>query len=514
MPANLPTLYTTINLAGATSSIDITLPYIYYIYETTGGNLSGNYAIQASGTPITDTVINIKKKGNVSLNGNTFTVFGVLLTEEQANKDLSITAIYNFTSASWDVFIDIDTSQLPSIYEGVETQAVPTSGTKTLLPNVDRKWQEFTGSVTLVGNYTITATGSQDGQEFWIIWNSTCDLNSNTLSIFGLTIPEGDALGGNFVVVAKYDGSAWVAKFIDGHYGIWEEGAGLKSAKKLGVTSTVAGDYSTDLGDGSTVSGNYSFSTGDTNTVSGDYSQALGQVNTASANFSQALGYSNTASGLYSTAIGNTNVASALDSLAVGESNTASGAHSFAQGIGNTASTAGSQASGYGSITNRNYESVRSSGTLGSAGTYGQTAHVRALKTTTDATKSDMLINGASGLILIPADSVCNCTVKVTAVQQGGGSGTVGTVATFNAWVTIKNIGGTTALVDAPLYLDNTGAISITSASSAQDAGAATWALDLTADNANDALLIQVTGEASKTIYWSATVIIDEIKYA
>lgn len=514
MPANLPILYTTINLAGATSTIDLSLPNIYYIYETVGGNLSGNYAIQASATPTVDTVINIKKKGDVSLNGNTFTVFGVLLTEEQANKDLSITAIYNFTSASWDVFIDIDTSQLPSIYEGVETQAVPTSGTKTLLPNVNRKWQEFTGSVTLVGNYTITATGSQDGQEFWIVWSSVCDLNGNTLSIFGLTIPEGDALGGNFVVVAKYDGSAWVAKFIDGHFGIWEKGAGANSVQKLGSTSSVSGNYSTDLGDGASISDDYSTSTGDTNTISAAYCFASGQVNTASANFSQALGYSNTASGLYSTAIGNTNVASALDAFAIGDSNTASGAHSFTQGIGNTASTAGAQASGYGAISNRNYESVRSSGTLGGAGTYGQTAHVRALKTTTDATKSDMLINGSSGLILIPADSVCNCTVKVTAIQQGGGSGTAGTIATFNAWVTIKNIGGTTALVDSPLYMDNTGVISVTPASSAYDAAASTWALDLTPDNANDALLIQVTGEASKTIYWSATVIIDEIKYA
>jgi hypothetical protein len=87
-------------------------------------------------------------------------------------------------------------------------------------------------------------------------------------------------------------------------------------------------------------------------------------------------------------------------------------------------------------------------------------------------------------------------------------------VATFTAWVTIKNIGGTTALVDSPLYMDNTGTISATAASSAQDAAAATWDLDLTPDNTNDALLVRVTGEASKTIYWHATVYIDEIKYA
>jgi hypothetical protein len=515
MPANLPVLYTTINLAGATSSIDIGIPYIYYIYESAGGNLSGNYTIQASATPTIDTIINIKKKGNISLNGNTFSVFGVSLTEEQANKELSITAIYNFTSSSWDIFIDIDTSQLPSIYEGVESTAVPTSGTTTLLPNIDRKWQVFTGSQTLVGNYTITGTGSQNGQEFWIIWNSTLDLNGNTLSIFGLTIPEGDAIGGNFIVVAKYDGSAWVAKFIDGHFGLWEEGSGLKSVKKLGSTSTASGDYSTDFGDANTNGGDYSVTAGRNNTTSDAYTEATGDGNTTSAAGSIAKGLNNTASGIYSLAVGDTNVASGAESVAIGLNNTSSASQSIAFGNQCTASAARALATGYISYAERAGQKAHSSGRQSStSGTYAQESVVQCLVITTDATKTTLLLNGSTGLITIPANTVANCYVKVTGVQQGGGSGSVGTVATFNAWVTIKNIGGTTALVDSPLYMDNTGAISTTSASSAQDAAAATWALDITPDNTNDALLVQVTGEASKTIYWHATVYIDEIKYA
>ena len=515
MPANQATLYTTINLSGATSSIDITLPYLLYIYETVGGNLSGNYTIQASATPTTDTIIYIQKKGNVSLNNHTFTVFGVTLTEEQANKDLSITAVYNFTSASWDVFIDIDTSQLPSIYEGVESTAVPTSGTKTLLPDVNKKWQVFTGSQTLVGNYTITGTGSQDGQEFWIIWNSTLDTNGNTLSIFGLTIPSGDAMGGNFIVVAKYNGSAWIAKFIDSHYGIWEEGAGVKSVKKLGSGSSAAGDFATDFGDSNAASGDYSITAGYSNTASAIYTEATGDGNTANAAGGIAKGTNNTAGGLYSIAVGDTNTTSGLNSVAMGATNVSSGTQSVALGSQTTASGGRSLATGYISYALLSGQKAHSSGRQGSVtGTYAQESVVQCLITTTDSTKTTLLLTGATGLLTIPANTVWNCYVKVTGVQQGGSSGSVGTVATFNAWVTIKNIAGTTALVDSPLYMDNTGTISTTNASTAQDAAASTWALDLTPDNTNDALLVQVTGEVDKTIYWHATVYIDEIKYA
>ena len=59
--------------------------------------------------------------------------------------------------------------------------------------------------------------------------------------------------------------------------------------------------------------------------------------------------------------------------------------------------------------------------------------------------------------------------------------------------VLIKNIGGTTTIVGTPTLL-----------SSDADAGAATWTVALTADNTLDALNITVTGEASKTIQWTA----------
>ena len=57
----------------------------------------------------------------------------------------------------------------------------------------------------------------------------------------------------------------------------------------------------------------------------------------------------------------------------------------------------------------------------------------------------------------------------------------------------IDNNAGTTALVG-----------SVTKTVIAEDTSA--WDADVTADNTNDALIITVTGENSKTIYWVATV--------
>lgn len=516
MPANLPTLYTTINLAGATSSINLALPYIFYIYESVGGNLTGNYTIQASGTPTTDTIINIKKKGNISLNGFNFTVFGVQLTEEQANKELSITAIYNFTSASWDVFIDIDTSQLPSIYEGVESTAVPTSGTKTLLPNINKKWQVFTGAQTLVGNYTITGTGSQNGQEFWIIWNSTLDLNGNTLSIFGLTIPAGDAISGNFSVYAKYNGSAWVAKFFDNHYGIWKEGSGVSSVKKIGSTSTVSGDFATDLGDGNTASGDYSLTAGAGNTASQSYSVAIGDGNTASGSMSIALGLQSVASSINAVAIGDNVTASGIGSLALGDATTASGPNAVAMGIGSISSGSRSLSHGYAPIAARWTQRSISSGkhNTGSAVEYAQGTELCALGTTNDATPAQLTLDGASEVISIATNSAVNYTIKVLAVQDSGAAGTVGDVAVWDIWTSAKNVGGTSALVGSPLYMDATGAVTTTSAVRSANAGATTWDVTITVDNSSDSLFITVTGQANKTIYWHAYIVSTEIKFA
>jgi hypothetical protein len=509
MAQALNTSYTQIDLNGATATLDIDLLYNCYVFYNTG-SLLADYTIAPSGSPTNTLSFNIIKTGAIDLGGFDFTIFGRTLTQQEAQSNLLITVVYDIVAAAWIVTVVLNNTNLPSIYEGIESQATPTSGTITFNADINKKWQQFTGSQTLIGNLTITATATTAGQEFWIIWNSVTDTNSNTLSIFGLTIDAGDALSGNFTVVAKWNGSTWDAQFLNSQPGLWES-TGVKSVKKLGAPSTSSGDYNTDLGYNNTLTGNYILASGDNNSVTADYSTGLGLNNTVTNIYSTAIGTNNTATATSSTSIGGDNQATANYSIAMGLNNIASGTASTAIGDNNIASQSSTLATGALANAFRTGSKSHSSGNFAGT-TIAQNSIVQCLVITTDATKTTLLLDGLAGLISIAANSVANCYVKVTGIQQGGISGTVGDVVTFDTWVTIKNISGTVSLVNT-LYMDDTGTISATPAYSAANAGAITWALDLTPDSSNDALLVEVTGEVNKTIYWHATVYIDEVKY-
>jgi len=510
MAQDLNTLYTQIDLNGATVTLDIDELYNSYIFYGTG-TLLANYTIAPSASATSNLSFSLIKTGAIDLGGFDFTIFGRTLTQQEANSDLLINIVYDTIASAWVVTLVVDNTNLPSIYEGIETQATPTSGTITFDANINKKWQQFTGSQTLAGNLTITATATTAGQEFWIVWNSVTDLNSNTLSIFGITIDAGDALSGNFTVVAKWNGSTWDAQFLNSQPGLWES-TGVKSVKKLGATSTSSGDYNTDLGSNNTLTGDHILVSGDSNSATANYSTAIGNINTVGGTNSTAIGNNNTVSNNYSTAIGIDNSATAFYSTALGFNNTASALGSVAIGVDNAVSAKYSLATGWKSEAFRAGSKSHSSSNFGTS-LFAQNSIVQCLGITTNATKTTLSLDLTGGYITLAANSVANCYVKVTGIQQGGISGTVGDVATFDAWVTIKNISGTVSLVNT-LYMDDTGTISATPAYSAANAGAITWALDLTPDSTNDALLVQVTGEADKTIYWHATVYIDEIKYA
>jgi len=511
MAQDLNTLYTQITLTGAATVLDIDDLYNCYVFYNTG-SLSASYTIAPSASATSNLSLTLIKTGSITLNGYDFTIFGRTLTQQEANSDLIINIIYDTIASAWVVTVILDNRNLPSIYEGIETQATPTSGTITFDANINKKWQQFTGSQTLAGNLTITGTATTAGQEFWIVWNSTLDTNGNTLSIFGLTIDAGDALSGNFTVVTKWNGSTWDSQFLNSQPGLWES-TGVKSVKKLGATSTTTGDYNTDLGSGNTLTGDYILVSGNNNSVTSSCSTAIGQSNNVTGAWSLAQGLNNVVSGQTAVAIGYSNTSSSTYASSLGGINISSGYASTTLGAYNIASEAYTVASGLGAQSFREGQTSHSSGNH-TSGSIAQKSIVQCLIITTDATKTTLLLNGSSGLITISPNSVANCYVKVTGVQQGGGTGTVGDVITFDAWCTIKNISNTTSLVGTPLYMDNTGVVSSTPAYQAADTAANTWALDLTPDNANDALLVQVTGEANKTIYWHATVYIDEIRYA
>ena len=434
MPSILNTKYTAIDFNGASVPLSLTEGYNSYLFYGTG-TLLGNYTIAASASPSSTTQFTILKTGAVNLSTYDFEVFGVTLTQEQANSNLIITCVYDLVNGVWIVDVQVNNTNLPSIYEGVESTAVPTSGTKTLLPNVNRKWQEFTGSQTLVGNYTITGTGTQDGQEFWIIWNSTLDLNGNTLSIFGLTIPEGDALGGNFVVVAKYDGSAWIAKFFDGHYAIFEEGAGTNSVKRIGSTSTAVGNNSINL---SPQAGS---------STAGDGAINIGNQGTASGNNALTQGFDTVASGTNSSALGNLSEASGTGAIAKGYNTVAQGDYSEASNYQSTAQENYSTAIGHQSRAKWLGSSTASAGNISNNILKpNQRVETFLRKSTTDATLTELFIDGSALQLELTANSVMSIVGKLTGIQTAGSAGTVGDTKSWEFTAVIKNIGGTTTL--------------------------------------------------------------------
>lgn len=111
---------------------------------------------------------------------------------------------------------------------------------------------------------------------------------------------------------------------------------------------------------------------------------------------------------------------------------------------------------------------------------------------TTDETQTEMTVfksGNTSSLFKLASGEAASFRLNLVA-RQTDGTG-VGSVLSFQATGAIKNIGGTTAIVDAV----DSGYI--------RDSGASAWAVDIAADNTNDCLSVKVTGEASKDISWS-----------
>lgn len=112
------------------------------------------------------------------------------------------------------------------------------------------------------------------------------------------------------------------------------------------------------------------------------------------------------------------------------------------------------------------------------------------LRTTTDATITELFLAGvASNRAVIAASSLVSFRLNIVAREAATGDCKV-----WEVLGAIKRDGSNnTALVG-----------SVTSTVVAADAGASAWAVTVDADDTNESLRIQVTGEASHTITWAA----------
>jgi hypothetical protein len=233
------------------------------------------------------------------------------------------------------------------------------------------------------------------------------------------------------------------------------------------------------------------------NTASGDWSFVGGGAkNTASGTGSVVAGggynYPNTSSGLNSTVSGGgSNAAtSSFDTITGGYNNTASGGYGTAGGrYSTTRGIYGEWAYAAGNNT-----------TQGDA----QAALLVLRNGTTDATPTVLTSNqsaaSTTNQVILPNNSAYYVRGSIVAGVTGAGNSSS---CTFQG--TIKR--GANA---ASTVIVGTG---ITATLVSQDAGAATWAVSITADTTNGGLAVTVTGAAATTIRWVCKVETTEMTY-
>jgi hypothetical protein len=218
---------------------------------------------------------------------------------------------------------------------------------------------------------------------------------------------------------------------------------------------------------------------------------------TSTSNGNVAIGVGNTASGAAgSIAIGNTNSASnaSTPSVAFGWSNSSSGGGAGCLfGIGNTASANYSQAIGERALANRYGMDARASGRFVADGDAQRARFVMRCKTTTN-TAVEMALDGATTYLSIPSGKVIACTINISGVKSDGSA-----VAHYVRQYAVKNVGGTSSEVYAPVTIGTDNAAGTTIA--------------LSANNTDDTLRIAVTGIAAETWRWVASVDAVEIGY-
>jgi len=246
---------------------------------------------------------------------------------------------------------------------------------------------------------------------------------------------------------------------------------------RVAATNVASGNYSFTAGYGNTTSGIYSVAVGYINVSTSDTSICLGANNTSSGVVSVAIGYFNTASASYSTSIGGrNNTASGTDSVVVGGSyGTTRSAYGFAYGGNPIATTSGAS----------------------------QLRKFILGRQTTDTTATVLAANtsaaSSSNQVNLANNSAFFFKGTVIANVTGGGN--------TKGW-TIEGVikrganAASTALVGTP-----------TVTSSYAESGASTWSVAVTADTTNGCLAVTVTGQASTTIRWVASIETTEVTF-
>jgi len=428
----------------STLNLDETDLLQYYVMTTAGVSLSSSLTIAygGAGVPPTGLVGMFFFPGGVTLGVNTLTIFGYALSATEALKGAVIAVVYDGSAFSVSVLPAANAT------EWIET------GDIAALAVTDAKIASgIDGSKVSVGSMPADRLAPAS------------IINAQLAAMPALTI-KGNNTGGASTPIDLTAAQVWV--LLGGQ--IFTAAAGTSSFVQNGSGSTAAGNYAGSVGQNNVASGLNSFAQGNGNTTSGDRSSASGNANVASGSNSRATGDGNTASGTNSRSGGTGSVASGTNSFAYGESATASGNNSFAQGEDVTADREGEFA--------RN--NVNTSALRKSANNLLQSA-------TTNATPTVMFL-GDSGLSFnVPTNSSVSFSALVGAVQDvGGGGGNAGDSASWHFTGVIKNVGGTTSLVNG-VNFDTTLSRTIRETGTAQSGASGTITLQASATTVTDA---------------------------
>lgn len=213
------------------------------------------------------------------------------------------------------------------------------------------------------------------------------ELNTNKLETSDLKTINGESIVGEGDITIEAGGEPGFIKVTNG--------------SKVGLVSSLATHYSTNIGNYATIEGDGE-NNEKSNTASGDYSHAEGMHTTASGNYSHAEGKDTTASANYAHAEGNDTTASVFCAHAEGGNTTASNAYAHAEGYETTASGNYSHAEGRNTRAAGHYTHAEGQ----NAKAWGECSHVEGWGTIANKyaahaegywTKADGLISHAEG---------------------------------------------------------------------------------------------------------------------
>ena len=149
--------------------------------------------------------------GNINLEGGLDFLTGDLA--RAITLQLKDSQWYEVNRTSQSVGVTSDYRSAGFGFFGVDTfntAAVASSGSTTFVAGTDSKYQKLTGTSVLSGNTDYSLDGTaENGDSFILEYDASVTDGAFSLSIFGITLTEEQALNGGLIFEAEYKSGAW-----------------------------------------------------------------------------------------------------------------------------------------------------------------------------------------------------------------------------------------------------------------------------------------------------------------